>query len=172
MTDITSKRKTRISAKVKTAIDLIVFDGQKRDQAADAVGLHRDSLRKAFKRPDVLAYLREQKQVLREGAGAQTIAVAERLMHESASDHVRLDAAKWIADVNGDGPVHRGEVTHRYEGTVPGLRIIFTSPEPSDAAMVDVTPAPRARIEQAGEGFVIGTPVEHPALVKREESGK
>lgn len=103
----------------------MVFEGAKRDEAADNAGLHRDSLRKAFKRPDVLTYLREQQQALRTSAAARTIAKAEKLMDGAESEHVQADMVKWLAGLEGVSPTQRVDHVGGFGQSVPGLTVNF-----------------------------------------------
>ena len=152
------RRQTRMSKRLRQAIELMVFEGQKRDAAADAVGMHRDSLRKAFKRPDVLTFVREQQGVLRESAMARTIAHAERLMESAQSEHVQLGAIEYL-----NPPLQRSEITHHHTGSVlPGLKVVFTAWRPHDVAgtgeTIDATPTINR----------IGPPVPHPVEAERQ----
>jgi hypothetical protein len=151
-----TERKTRLSGRVKAAIELMVWKGQKRDQAADSAGLHRDSLRKALKRPDVLAHMRAQMDLLRTSAAAGTISRAEHLMHNADSEHVQLDATKWLAGLEGLSPVAKSENVHLHRGMTPGLTIIYGDWKPH---VIEGEAAPAASQPKVN---MIGTPARHP----------
>jgi hypothetical protein len=63
------------SRRVRAAIDLMVFEGRKRADAAEAGLLTDDAMSKALKKSEALAYLRQQQQVLLASAGAAIRAV-------------------------------------------------------------------------------------------------
>jgi hypothetical protein len=152
----------RVTRKVKAAIDLMVFSGQNRDTAADSVGLHRDSMRKALKRPDVLAYLRDQQQVLRTSEAARSIKRVADLADGSKSDAVKLDANELLLGLDGIVPVTKGEVHHTHSGIVPGLTVVFGGWRPHTVIAAKTGEAVDAPAEAVPQITMIGTPRPYP----------
>src|SRR5450631_2256543 len=66
-------RKHTISPKVKAALDLMVWLGLKRDEAATKAGLKDNSLYVALRKPDVKAYYAAECEVLRVSGRARRI---------------------------------------------------------------------------------------------------
>lgn len=133
----TAPRQVRISARVKVAIDRMVHDAQKRPEAAKTAGLTDDALRKAMHKPEVLAYLNAQQGVLRTSARARSIARVDNLADDSESDHVKLEANKFLLGIEGITAAQRIESTHIHKGSVPGLTINFiTGSAPGDDALL------------------------------------
>lgn len=67
----TSPPAKRLGAKVKAAIDRMVWDGRPWNEAAQQVGLSLQHMRVALEQQHVQAYLRAQRQVFREGASTR-----------------------------------------------------------------------------------------------------
>jgi hypothetical protein len=65
--------KPRITPRVKRAIDAIVHDAKSWNEAAAETGLSMRTMRLAFERPHVMAYYRQQCQVLRASTAAHSI---------------------------------------------------------------------------------------------------
>jgi hypothetical protein len=161
-----TERKTRISAKLHTAIRLMVEEGQKRPDAAKAAGLHDDSLRKALKRSDVLALRSHMMRVLRESEAARSIARVARLADDAESEHVRLGANTLLLGIEGVVPVQRVEALHKHEHVIPGLSIVIMPR--GDAPGIDAS-APRPAL--VGASSTLPKPVPHPALAHLQDEG-
>jgi hypothetical protein len=67
------KRTKRVGKKLFHAIELIVFEGKELSEAAAEAGLTTYTLRQAFARPQVLAHLRERREVFRAAASGKNI---------------------------------------------------------------------------------------------------
>src|SRR5258708_37862722 len=66
-------RRGAVTGKLKTALDLMVWDNLKRKEAAEKAGLADASLRFAFRKPHVMAYYRAELAALRENLRARNI---------------------------------------------------------------------------------------------------
>jgi hypothetical protein len=101
---------------------------------------------------------------LRESEASRTIARAARLADDAQSEHVRLDATKFLGALDGVAPVARHEIAHKHSGAAPGLviNLVAAHPQPS---MIDVSPRP-AKIAGAGDGLPVRVP--HPSERKGE----
>lgn len=96
-------KQIEISPKVKLAIDLMVFEGMKRDEAAETVGLAIISLRQAMLKPHNLAYLNEQMEVLRTSARPRALRKMTDLL-EAKTERIQFEAAKYLDGM--DRPSH------------------------------------------------------------------
>jgi hypothetical protein len=67
------KRTKRVGKKLFHAIELIVFEGKELGEAAAEAGLTTYTLRQAFARPQVLAHLRERREVFRAAVSGKNI---------------------------------------------------------------------------------------------------
>lgn len=67
------KRPPRVTPELVVACKAIVWEGQELDQAASSAGLTTRALRLALQRPHVLAFLKEEREVLLAVARAQNI---------------------------------------------------------------------------------------------------
>lgn len=105
------KKAVKLTPRIKTAVEHMVFEGMTRRDAAQAVGISDEAMRQALLRPSCLTYMNEQIEVLRTGARPQALNAVINLMEKSSSDRVKLDAAKYIDGM--DRTVHTvGASTH------------------------------------------------------------
>jgi hypothetical protein len=155
----------RFSAKLRDALDNLVYRGQKPADACASAGIHCDSLRKALKRPDVLAYLNQQYEVVRTQARARTIHRAEELADNAQSEHVRFQANEWLAAIDGIAPVARGEIQHKHSGSVVAGLVVVRAASPS-AGQIELASGHKASLRPRIRR--LGDPVPHPTLVKGE----
>lgn len=88
---------------VKGAIELMVFEGRKRPEAAEGVGLKDDSLRKALIKPDALAYLNECMEVLRTSARPRALHRMVDLL-DAKTERIQFESAKYLDGM--DRPSH------------------------------------------------------------------
>lgn len=132
-------RPVRISTRVKRAIDHMVFEGLKRAAAAEKAGLTDNALYIALRKTDVLAYLNMQQQVLRTSAAARSIARVDNLADDSQSDHVKLEANKFLLGIEGVSPITKSENTSIIKNMTPGLTVNFImgAPQQDDPRVID-----------------------------------
>lgn len=124
-------RQERISRAVKRAIDHMVFEGLKRDKAAEKAGIADHTLYTSLRKPGVLAYLNAQQQVLRTSASARSIARIDNLADDAVSEHVKLQSNVFLLGIDGISPTQRIENTHLHLNQQPGLTINFMLGEPA-----------------------------------------
>jgi hypothetical protein len=67
------EKRSEIRGKLRQALDSMVWEGLSYDQAARTVNYHVRSMRRALGRPDVLAYLNRERQVLRASVSPRNI---------------------------------------------------------------------------------------------------
>src|SRR5687768_4441798 len=84
---------------VRIAIEAMVYEGQKRPQAAEIAGLKDDSLRKALTKPDALAFLNECMEVLRTGLRPRALHTMGELL-DSKNDSTKFKAAEYLDGQN------------------------------------------------------------------------
>ena len=150
--------KARVTAKVKLAIDAMVFEALPRREAAAKASLLEHSLYKALRKPPTLAYLRAQMEVLRTSAGAEAVARIVQLMHGADSEHVQLEAAKWTAGIEGVSPVAKSESVLIHRNLMPGLVIVTGGFQPHDCTAIEQGRV----IEHRHPINRIGEPAPHP----------
>jgi hypothetical protein len=111
-------------------------------------------------------------EALRTSESSKTFARVAKLADGAISEHVRLQAAIHLGEIDGISAIQKAEIEHRHIGRVPGLTIVLNSPADD---LVDVTPAPvrglgdvvRRQIGGLHGGYVYGDDVPHPALRRR-----
>ncbi len=98
------KKKLKVTPRLRTAIEAMVFDGLKRPEAAEHAGLTDHAVRTALTKPHVLAYLNECQEMLRTSARPRALNRVIKLIDEAESDKVKLEASKYIDGM--DRPSH------------------------------------------------------------------
>ena len=120
------KKAPVLSQKTKDAIDLMVFEGSKRKDAAEAVGILDDSLRRALLKPDTLAYLNDQMEVLRTSGRPRALHTMIDLLEDKNSS-VKFKAAEYLDGQNrGTHTIGATQVNVQVNNTVsvtPGYAI-------------------------------------------------
>lgn len=82
----------RISSKVRIAIDAMVWQGLKRDEAADKAGLKDNSLYIALRKPDVKRYYLDQLDVLRDSERARNFHTLCEVRDQTSNQMARVNA--------------------------------------------------------------------------------
>jgi hypothetical protein len=130
----------RIGGRLKQALDLMVWgDGERRylpdNEAAAKAGLNVLTIRLALQRPHVLAYYREQREVLR---ARESPANIHRLceIRDAADNMPAVNAIRALEQIGGD------EQTNRPNTPSPGIsiRIVNVASPPGP---IDIKSAPR-----------------------------
>jgi hypothetical protein len=94
------KKEIVLTPKNKQAIELMVFEGRKRGDAAAEVGLTDHALRTALTKPHVLAYLNECQEVLRASLRPRALHTMGELLDEKETGTVRFKAAEYLDGQN------------------------------------------------------------------------
>jgi hypothetical protein len=130
------KRTKRVGKKLFHAIELIVFEGKELGEAAAEAGLTTYTLRQAFARPQVLAHLRERREVFRAAASGKNILRLCQI-RDAGDGQPAVNAIKTL-ELIGDA---EDGLMRRATDAGPGIsiRIVHQAPQP---APIDVTPAP------------------------------
>lgn len=95
-------KQVRISAKVRTAVDAMVWQGLKRADAAELAGLKDNSLYVAFMKPEVKAYYLQQCDVLRTSGRARRIHRLEAMLEQSDNKAAVINAALALESIGQD----------------------------------------------------------------------
>lgn len=92
----------RMTRRVKAAVDAMVWNGRKRDEAAKDVGLQPDSLYRALLKPDVRAYYLAQCEVLRVSGKARRIHRLESLVEQDDNKQAAVNAIRALENLGDD----------------------------------------------------------------------
>jgi hypothetical protein len=123
-----------VSGKLKAALDLVVNEGLDPYEAAAKLNYHARSMRMALAKRHVLAYLRAQREVLRQTASAQNIHHAIDMRAHSSNEMCRLGAMKFIEQIEDEA-----RSGGRPGAPLPGLQIVIYQDRPAPR-VIDVTP--------------------------------
>lgn len=127
----------KVTGKLKTALDAMIWEGMKRDDAALHAKLSIHGLREALKRPHVRAYYNSELQVLRESERARSILRMAQLRDQDDNKMVAFNASKELAGGSDDERA-ASPAMHQAPGVT--IKIINVTPQPPAVAL-DVVPA-------------------------------
>ena len=135
--------KLTVSGKLKVAIDLMLFEGSCRADAATAAGMKDHSLREAMKKPHVKQYYNAGLDVLRTSERVRNISALAKVRDTSDNGMAVVSAAKALEQIAEQGE----ERTRPGLGMLPGLQIVIVSGSapprtigPQPAPMIDAMP--------------------------------
>lgn len=146
------KKEPVVTDAQRTAIDAMVFDGKKRKEAAQLAGITDEAMRQALLKPQVLAYLNECQEVLRESLRPRALHTMGELLDDKSST-VKFKAAEYLDGQN------RG--THTVGGTVINNTQINNTLNVTPGYVIDLrpdhfeAPAPAQQIEHLASDDVI-----------------
>lgn len=129
----------KVTGKLRTACDHLVYEGLAYDEAARKADLTVRAMRYALTRPHVIRYLREQREVLRASmCGANLLALAD-VRDQRDNQNARVAAVNALERMD--------EVAARPSsvGSTPGLTIQIITPQlstPDQHLVVDASPTP------------------------------
>ena len=133
-------RKLTISGKIRAAIGLMIEEGLTRQAAAEKAGIKDHSLYVALTKPHVKAFRMGLINEQRTSEGQRAYIKLTKLGDTASSEHVQMEASKWVAGVDGISPVQKQDVRHSgVVGIVPGYTIERRTKRAGDDAL-DVTP--------------------------------
>lgn len=124
---------TSIHGKTREAFEAMAYEGIDLHSAAQRVGMRPDNLARAFKKKNVRRAYNQLIKAIRENAAQGAYMRINHISKTSASDHVKLDANRWIAGVDGISPVQKVEGRHLHRHDFGGF-------DYGDAEARDVTP--------------------------------
>ena len=147
--------RNKVTGKLKTALDLMVWENLRRKEAAAKAGLADASLRFAFRKPHVMAYYHAELAALRNNLRAHNVHRLDKIADSSANDMAKVAAVKALEII-----ADQADERHRPgTGLQPGLQIVIVNgttapkvigpaPFPTPAAIPDQTvdhdPVPQA----------------------------
>lgn len=108
----------KVTGKNKAAIDLMVWEGLKRADAAAKAGLKDHALYVALTKPHVKQYYLGQLDVLRTSERARNIHRAVEIREQTSNQMASIQAIKLLEQISDDAPASRGAQS------VPGLVIV------------------------------------------------
>jgi hypothetical protein len=120
-------RKLRMTRRVKAAIDAMVWQGLKRDEAAQFANLKDNSLYVALSKPDVRAYYLQQLDVLRTSERARNFHALVDVRDQTGNAMARVNAVKAMEQIEQVSD-HVGVL-----GRAPGVTIVIAAPAQATA---------------------------------------
>jgi hypothetical protein len=117
-------RRGAVTGKLRTALDLMVWEGLKRQEAAEKAGLADSSLRFALRKPHVLQHYRAECTSLRESVRARNVHRLDGIADTSKNDMARVASIKALEQI-ADQADERGQ--GRGAAILPGLQIVIVN---------------------------------------------
>lgn len=131
-------RELKVTGKVRVAIDAMVWQGLKRDDAAQHAGMKANSLYVALRRPDVKAHYLAELDVLRTSERARNIHAAVEVRDQTDNQTARIQAVKWLEE---SAETKRDSSGQRV--TTPGVVVVVNSAPTRGAIesdMIEINP--------------------------------
>jgi len=123
----------KVTGKLRTACDAMVFEGRPYDEAARSVDMTVAAMRKALAKPHVQAYLRVQREVLRTSLCGGNILALAYVRDQTDNQMARVQAVKALEQIGE-------EQARTASPSTPGLVVVInTGPQAQDANNVGVT---------------------------------
>src|ERR1700676_1483603 len=116
-------RRGAVTGKLKTALDLMVWDNLKRKDAATKAGLADSSLRFAFRKPHVMAYYHAELKALRDNLRAHNVHRLDKIADESKNDMARVASIKALELISDQAD----EKQRPGAAILPGLQIVIVN---------------------------------------------
>jgi hypothetical protein len=136
-------RRGDVTGKLKVALDHMIWDGDKRADAATKAGLTDQSLRSALRKPHVLQYYNAELAALRTSLRAKNAHRLDTIAESSQNDMAKVGAIKAMEQIADQADEkQRPGMTQ-----VPGLQIVIiqgggsTAPVPTIDVIPNRTPA-------------------------------
>jgi hypothetical protein len=124
----------RITGKNKAAIDLMVWEGLNRKDAAARAGLKDHALYVALSKPHVKAYYMRQLDVLRTSERARNIHAFVEVRDQTGNQMARVQAAKALEQISDEQSQSNQGVR-----SAPGMVVVVVGNVVSQPPMIDVT---------------------------------
>ncbi len=121
-------RRNAVTGKLKAALEAMVWEGLKRDDAAAKAGLASASLRFALRKPHVLAFYRNECDALRESVRTRNIHRLDGIADTSRNDMAKVAAVKAIEQIADQADEKRAKPGGQQ---TPGLQIIIVQHAPA-----------------------------------------
>src|ERR1700687_5642337 len=130
-------RRGAVTGKLKIALDLMVWEGLKYQDAATKAGLASSSVRFALRKPHVLQHYNAELTALRTSARAQNFHRLDKIADDSKNDMARVAAVKTMENI-ADQADEKGP---RSAVTMPGLQIVIVQGPGSNVPARTIGPA-------------------------------
>ncbi|WP_050032255.1 hypothetical protein [Bradyrhizobium sp. LTSP857] len=137
-------RRGAVTGKLKAALELMVWEGLPRKEAAAKAGLADASLRFAFRKPHVLAHHRAELAALRENLRARNVHRLDGIADNSRNDMAKVGAIKALEAITDQAE----ERDPRSTVQMPGVQIVIVQPpagpqleQPRTVAPLEIIPA-------------------------------
>lgn len=111
----------KLTPAVARAIDIMVWQGKRFNEAAQEVGLTSRAMRLALQKPHVLAHMKREMQVLRESERPRSICRLTELRDQDDNKMVAFNAAKELAGSSAD------EQSSAQRQAMPGLVVVVNT---------------------------------------------
>lgn len=111
----------RLGKKTIEALEIMAWQGVPLHKAAELVEMRRDNLERAFGLPKVRIRWNQVTQYIRQNEGQAAVARIGELARSASSEHVRLEANKWLAGVEGVAPISRVQGIYRHRHSFEGF---------------------------------------------------
>jgi hypothetical protein len=118
----------KVTGKNRAAIDAMVWQGLKRDEAAKSAGLTDHALYVALTKPHVKAYYAQQCEVLRTSGRARRIHRLEAMLEQSDNKAAVINAALALESIGTDQAT-----VNTQQSAVPGVVIQIVTHAPAPA---------------------------------------
>jgi hypothetical protein len=115
-------RRGAVTGKLRRALELTVWEGSKRDDAAEKAGLASSSLRFALRKPHVLAFYRAECDALRNSLRARNLHRLDTIADDSKNDMARVASIKALEQISDVADEKQGKPG---AGQLPSLQIVI-----------------------------------------------
>jgi hypothetical protein len=116
-------RRSAVTGKLKTALDLMVWSGERRADAAEKAGLADCSLRAALRKPHVLQHYNAELAALRTSLRAKNVHRLDGIADTSKNDMARVAAVKAMEAIADQAD----EKQRPGAAILPGLQIVIVN---------------------------------------------
>jgi hypothetical protein len=135
-------RRGAVTGKLKTALDLMVWDNVRRKEAAERAGLADASLRFAFRKPHVMAYYHAELAALRNNLRASNVHRLDAIASDSRNDMAKVASIKALEQIADQAD----EKQRPGAAILPGLQIVIVNGTNSPRIIGPAPHAPPAAI--------------------------
>lgn len=126
----------QVTGKLKRALEAMVWEGARRNEAAEKAGMTDHSLRSALKKPHVKRHYLAELDVLRTSERARNIHTLAEVRDQKSNQMARVQAVKALEQLADDEP------TQSARSRVPGVTIIIAGAAPQTTHLVQNDPKP------------------------------
>jgi hypothetical protein len=135
-------RRGAVSGKLKTALELMVWSGEKRADAAQKAGLADSSLRFAMRKPHVMAYYRAELDALRNSLRARNLHRLDTIADTSPNHMARVASIKVLEQIADVAEQHQRPGDARSPGVVIVIQQAAPAPAAITGPMIAIEPVP------------------------------